>query len=277
MASAQTLVIIHGGGEMGSAVGHALHREGYRLLVLDRPLPGALRLGVAFCAAAVAPGGVLEVQGVEVVHAADPDAIEAAWAAGRVALFTGDPAALSYRPAVLIDARMRQLTEPLQHLAPGGPHVLGIGPGFTVGEDCHQILESNRGPALGRVIQEGSAEAHTGVPGEVQGLRQERILRSPVAGVLERRVELGAFVEAGEVVARVGGQDVTSGVAGMVRGLKLDGVRVGAGHKIGDVDPRRDRSLLQTLTDKAEALGRAACTALELAGISPQNQPTASE
>lgn len=271
MQTPQPLVIIRGGGELGSAVGHALFGQGFAILVLDRPLPTSLRLKVAFASAVVAPGGRARVCGLEAVHARTVEEIAVALEQRQVPVWTQDPALLSLSPAVLVDARMRALTEPGAPLPPGGPVVIGLGPGFVVGRDAHYVLESNRGPTLGQVITEGGAQQHTGVPGEVQGLREERILRSPVAGQVVRVGELGAFVEAGEVVARVAGQPVLSPLSGMVRGLKLTGVEVGAGHKIGDVDPRRDLALLSQMTDKALALGQAAVEALALAGISPQN------
>ena len=52
-------------------------------------------------------------------------------------------------------------------------------------------------------------------------------------------------------------------LSGMIRGLKLTGIHVGANHKVGDVDPRRDRSLLRKMTDKAQAVGRGVALALE--------------
>ncbi|MBI4702491.1 MAG: hypothetical protein HY744_15335 [Deltaproteobacteria bacterium] len=55
----------------------------------------------------------------------------------------------------------------------------------------------------------------------------------------------------------------------MIRGLKLTGVEVGAGHKVGDVDPRQDRALLTEMTDKARAVGRAAVRAAESGGLLP--------
>ena len=273
MRTAQPLVIIRGGGELGSAIGHALQGAGFRILVVDRPLPTALRLGVAFAAVAVLPEGRTVVSGIEVVHARTLDEVRAAWGLGQVAVWTAGDAWQALSPAVMVDARMRQLTEPMNLLPASntGPIVLGIGPGFEVGRNAHYVLESNRGPNLGQVITRGGAEVHTGVPGEVQGLREERILRAPCAGQIERCCELGTFVEPGDQVASVNGAPVKAGLRGMVRGLKLGGVEVASGHKIGDVDPRRDRALLGTMTDKAQALGRGALRALALAGIPPQD------
>lgn len=261
--------LIIGGGELGTAVGHALSQAGLSILVVDRPLPSALRLRVAFATAAVE--GSITVDGVEAVHCTDAEAIRAAWVKAQVAVWTRpDPPPI--RPALLVDARLRALTEPLAHLDPEvgvAPLVIGIGPGFEVGRDCHLVIESQRGPRLGEVIESGSAAPHTGTPGEVQGYSELRVLRSPRRGVFERAASLGDFVAAGESVGEVSGQPVVARLSGMIRGLKLTGVPVGQGHKVGDIDPRRDRSLLRTMTDKARAIGRGARRAAWLAGLLP--------
>jgi xanthine dehydrogenase accessory factor len=161
---------------------------------------------------------------------------------------------------------MRSLTEPMARLDEARL-VIGVGPGFVAGRDVHVVIESNRGPRLGEPITSGAAEAYTGVPGDVLGLREERLLRAPRAGRLTRVRELGDFVEAGEVVATVEGEPVVARIAGMVRGLKLDGVPVGARHKVGDVDPRRDRALLAKMTDKARAVSLGAVRAALTSGV----------
>ncbi|MBW2465221.1 MAG: EF2563 family selenium-dependent molybdenum hydroxylase system protein [Deltaproteobacteria bacterium] len=263
---ATPLVLIRGGGELGTGVGHTLVCAGYRLVVIDRPRPSALRLGVCFAAAALK--GRIEVEGVEAVHCEAQEDVLREISAGRVAVWTGEEAALDLRPEALIDARMRRLTEPLSTRGEA-PVVIGIGPGFEAGGDVDYAIESNRGPRLGKVVQHGLAEGHTGIPGDVQGFREERILRSPRAGLFVRVLELGDFVAAGDVVGQVEGEPVRASLAGMVRGLKLSGVPVGDNHKVGDVDPRRDLGLLTTMTDKAKAVGSGAVEALGLAGLLP--------
>lgn len=266
-----TLVLIRGGGELGTAVGHALHSAGLRVVVLDRPLPGTLRHGVAFATAAVE--GSVTVRGVtaELCHNRDEvarDLIDAVLARGQVPVFTREEGALGLDPDVIIDARMRQLSEPLTDIGTA-PLVIGIGPGFVAGRDVHCVLESNRGPRLGEVIEVGAAEQHTGTPGEVLGFREERLLRAPCKGTFVRKLSLGEDVEVGDVVGHVDDEPVVVGLRGMVRGLKLTGVVVGRNHKVGDVDPRRDRALLREMTDKALAVGRGAVRAVALGGLLP--------
>lgn len=259
MKPVSDILLVRGGGDLGTGVAHALHLAGWRVIVHDRPLPTALRLTVAFAAAAVE--GEVTVCGVRAVHARDVGELEAAWRTNAVALWTRDEAALPLRPRAIVDARMRGLTELATRLG-DAELVIGIGPGFVAGQNAHLVIESNRGPNLGRVIAEGTVEPYTGIPGEVLGYRAQRLLVAPRAGLLAREVGLGDFVEAGQVVARVAGEPIVARIAGMVRGLKLDGVPVGEGHKVGDVDPRRDRRLLAEMTDKAVAIGRGAVEAV---------------
>jgi len=260
------LAIIRGGGELGTAVAHGFARARLRVLVVDRPLPSALRLSVAFATAAVQ--GCISVEGIEAVHCLDLPAIAAAWAAKKVAVYTADPAPLGLHADVLVDARMRRLTEPLVRRE-DAPLVIGIGPGFEAGGDVHYVIESNRGPRLGELLTSGRAEQHTGIPGEVLGEREARIMRAPRAGAFARRLGLGDWVEPGTIVGDVEGEPVIARLSGMIRGLKLTGVPVGAGHKVGDVDPRRDQALLTTMTDKAKAVAAGALKALVLAHVLP--------
>ncbi len=258
--------MVRGGGELGSGIAHALHRAGLRVVVVDRIPPSALRHGVAFASAAVR--GEIEVEGVRALHCTTAGALRAALGAGRVAVWTGDEESLDERPRVLVEARMRNL-EGSRVRIDEAPVVLGLGPGIVAGRDAHYVIETNRGPHLGRVVRAGPAEPHNGVPGDVLGYREERILRAPRKGVFRRLLDLGDFVEEGEVVGRVEGEPVRAALRGMIRGLKLTGIEVGAGHKVGDVDPRRDSALLTTITDKSKALGEGALRALALASKSP--------
>lgn len=257
----ERLVLLRGGGDLGTGIAHALFTAGWQVVVRDQPQPTALRLSVAFAAAALE--GRITVEGVEAVHCRTPAAVGEALRAGRVPLWTDAEDRLALQPAVVVDARMRSLSQPCP--PSDGSVLIGIGPGFTAGRDAEYVIESNRGPELGRVITRGRAQEHTGVPGAVAGFRLERLLRAPRAGSFQRRAALGDFVEVGQVVGEVDGAPVRAQLRGMIRGLKLSGVSVGTHHKVGDVDPRRDRSLLNEMTDKARAVGRGVLEALALA------------
>jgi xanthine dehydrogenase accessory factor len=134
------------------------------------------------------------------------------------------------------------------------PLVIALGPGFTAGVDCHAVIETNRGHRLGRVIDSGSAEPNTGQPGEVGGKSTERLLRAPVDGVVEAVSSIGDMVNAGQTVAQVDGVPVKAEIPGVLRGMIRSGIRVPAGTKIGDVDPRADIEDCYQASDKSLAI-----------------------
>ncbi len=133
--------------------------------------------------------------------------------------------------------------------------VIGLGPGFVAGVDCHAVVETNRGHSLGRVIWKGSAEADTGVPEPVRERGVERVLRSPASGVLEACVAIGEVLEEGQCIARVNGTAVLAPFKGVLRGLLHPGLVVSVGLKIGDVDPRMEPKFSRLVSDKALAVG----------------------
>ena len=247
---------VRGGGDLGTGVASALHRAGYPTLVLDLPLPTALRLTACFAAAAL--DGEVTVGGLTAVHAQNADEVRAAFAAGRVPVCTSAP---DLPASVLVDARLRGLSAPDLGLD-DAPLTIALGPGYVAGQHCHAVIETARGPRLGAFLTSGETSPHSGVPGTIAGRTHERIVRAPASGAVRSLRDLGDFVEAGEAVATVAGEPARATIAGMLRGLKLDGTVVQLGHKIGDVDPRRDRSLLTAPSDKAAQVGAGVLAAL---------------
>ena len=97
--------------------------------------------------------------------------------------------------------------------------MIGIGPGFTAGKDCHCVIETKRGHTLGSVIWEGSAIADTGVPGNIGGYTTERLIRASEDGIIEPKVRIGDIVEKGQIVAVTGGKPVFAQMGGIGRGI----------------------------------------------------------
>jgi xanthine dehydrogenase accessory factor len=133
--------------------------------------------------------------------------------------------------------------------------VVGIGPGFIVGENAHAVVESNRGYHLGRVIWHGAAEPDTGVPAPVAGYTATRVLRAPRNGLFRAIRDIGDIVQEGEIVAEVDSMPLAAGLSGVIRGMLHDAVQVEAGIKVGDIDPRGEREYCYTISDKARAIG----------------------
>ena len=133
--------------------------------------------------------------------------------------------------------------------------VVGIGPGFTAGEDCHAVVETMRGHTLGRVIYRGSALPNTNIPGLIGGYAGERVLRAPAEGIFCQKLEIGAVVRAGDIAGEVAGQPMRCTIDGVLRGILADGTPVFRGMKAGDVDPRCKPEYCTTASDKALAVG----------------------
>ena len=153
---------------------------------------------------------------------------------------------------VVVDARMAKRL--LDTTIGDAPLVVALGPGFTAGRDCHAVVETMRGPQLGRVLWTGSAAPNTGTPGVIGGRGAERVLRAPATGTVRWRVHIGDVVQADAVLGTVDGAEVRAPFAGLVRGLVADQSVVPADLKIGDVDPRADTDW-QQISDKALAIG----------------------
>jgi xanthine dehydrogenase accessory factor len=246
-------VVVRGGGDLASGVILRLHHCGFKVLVteLDRPL--VVRRTVAFAEAIYEDK--IRVEGVTGQRIASLDEAEPCWNKGVVPIYI-DPEGMSIsalKTDVLVDARMmkEELAQELSLI----PLIVGLGPGFCAGRNCHAVIETQRGPFLGRVIWSGKAEPNTGIPEIVQGHGQERVLRAPLSGVLHVVHQIGDFIEEGEILGDVNGFPVRAPFGGMIRGLIRHNIQVSKDMKIGDIDPRRDPRLIQMVSDKALAIG----------------------
>ncbi|NIS47427.1 MAG: molybdenum hydroxylase, partial [candidate division Zixibacteria bacterium] len=125
----------------------------------------------------------------------------------------------------------------------------------TAGENCHAVVETNRGHFLGRVSWDGTAEADTGIPEAVLQHQGDRVLRSPADGIFTPVMEIGKKVKKGDILAEVGGIAIQAPFDGVIRGLLHDGIKVREGLKVGDLDPRNDPTYASLVSDKGLAVG----------------------
>lgn len=276
--SVDNIAVVRGGGDLGTGAALRLQRAGWRVLVTEIARPLVIRRGAALATAVY--DGTIEVEGTvgeRIDRAAEADRV---WAADRIPVLI-DPdhtRSAQLHPNVIVDAIMakRNTGSRIDEAA----IVIGLGPGFTAGVDCHAVVETQRGHHLGRVYYRGAAAADTGTPGKLGGQDALRVLRAPTAGVFYGQRKIGEAVKAGEVIGRVIEVDgsltdsaawrlstvdrdssrplgtvVRTSIDGMLRGILHDGLTVSAGLKIADVDPRAEVSYCFTVSDKAWAVG----------------------
>jgi xanthine dehydrogenase accessory factor len=248
------LVMVKGGGDLGSGVTVRLFRSGFPVVITELPQPMVVRRTVAF-AEAVYTGETA----IEGLVARRVDRVEHIWPTlkeGQIPVII-DPEAhvvQERRPTVLVDAIVAKRNTGTK--LSDAPIVIALGPGFEAGVDAHAIVETNRGHNLGRVLWSGRAEPNTGIPSPVDGYTEERVLRAPVGGVVSvANKTIGEFVQNDEVVAWVDGTPVIATVSGVLRGLINEGIKVGKGVKLGDIDPRGQPDYCFTTSDKVLAVG----------------------
>jgi xanthine dehydrogenase accessory factor len=214
------------------------------------------------CFAEAVISGEQEVAGVRARNVA-PSALAGVLAAGEIPVLV-DPEGTqleALQPQVVVDARM--LKRPGERLG-GGPLLIGLGPGFVAGRDADAVVETQRGPGLGGVIWSGAALPDSGSPAPVAGVSEARVLRAPRAGRFVSLSRIGALVSAGDTLGEVFGSPVRASTSGLLRGLIADGVEVGAGTKLGDVDPRGAAVDAAAISDKARAVAAGVLEAVTL-------------
>lgn len=254
------MVLIRGGGDLASGVAVRLHRSGFQVVITELPQPRVVRRSVSFAEAVFV--GHAEVEGVIAELHTDLEEVKAALRAGMIPILVDpDLACLEIlQPEIVVDARMRK--KPPETGKELATLVIGLGPGFIAGENCHVVIETNRGHELGRVLWAGAPQADTGIPGNVNGFSSERVLRAPADGELISGAAIGDRVGKGQVIALVGGQAVLAPFDGILRGLLRPGSQVKQGLKIGDVDPRDDPNMINLVSDKSRAIGGAVLEAI---------------
>lgn len=284
------LVIVRGGGDIATGTIRTLRRAGFPVLVLESDRPSAIRRTVALSEAVY--DGEATVEDVSVSLAHNLDEAEYFLFQDGIAMLV-DPDGNAIRDIVKNEEAYAQWDTGLTTLEGGGRHlfltcvvdailakknlgttidmaplVIALGPGFTAGADCHVVIETMRGHALGRAITEGSALPNTGTPGMIAGHAADRVIHSPCAGTVKALSQIGDVVEEGQIIAKIaekGGEcaEVRATMTGLVRGMIRDGYKVPEGFKIADIDPRAsEHDNCFRISDKARAIGGAVLTEL---------------
>ena len=254
------LALIRGAGDIASGAAMRLWRCGIDVVMTDLARPTAIRRTVAFSDAIV--HGETTVEGLRAVRAENAAEAKKLLREGSLPVLADPECACreELAPDALVDAILAKRN--LGTKIDDAPIVVGVGPGFTAGEDCHAVIETMRGHTLGRVIYRGSALPNTNIPGLIGGYAGERVLRAPADGIFIRILDIGDEVQPGDIAGTVNGQPMKCTIGGVVRGILPSGTPVHLGMKSGDVDPRCQPEYCTTASDKALAVGGGALEAI---------------
>ena len=149
------LALIRGAGDIASGAAMRLWRCGIDVVMTDLARPTAIRRTVAFSDAIV--HGETTVEGLRAVRAENAAEAKKLLREGSLPVLADPECACreELAPDALVDAILAKRN--LGTKIDDAPIVVGVGPGFTAGEDCHAVVETMRGHTLGRVIYSGSA------------------------------------------------------------------------------------------------------------------------
>ena len=195
-------VLIKGAGDLASGIACRLHHCGMDVVMTEIGIPTTVRRTVAFSPAIYE--GKAEVEGIEGVRCDSLEEMVIAVAERKIPVLE-DPEcqlAMEWRPDVVVDAIIAKKN--LGTTIRDAKIVIGVGPGFTAGADCHCVVETKRGHDLGRVLWKGSAVPNTGVPGMIGGYAKERIIRASGDGIFKGMCRIGDLVEKGQLVGKAG-------------------------------------------------------------------------
>ncbi len=271
-----TLVVIKGAGDLASGIAVRLFRCGFPVIMTEIERPLAVRRTVSFAEAVFS--GETTVESVparcwtlaelgELAGQAPAKLRERARQQIPVVVDPDAKIVTAAKPDVVIDAIMAKRN--LGTRISDAPIVIGLGPGFSAGCDCHAVIETNRGHSLGRAIWAGQAQADTGQPGELPsiGMKRSRVLRATTSGHVVGAPSIGRQVSDGDEIANIVDEwgalsPIVAPFDGILRGIIHAGVPVEPGMKIGDVDPRIESGNCHTVSDKSLAIAGGVLEAL---------------
>ena len=263
------LVLIRGAGEQASGVGWTLARAGFRVLMTEVSEPLMVRWPVCFGTAVVK--GNWQVEGIPSQLVKKPGDCQTAWNEGVIPILVDpDLECLSeLKPTFLVDAILAKRN--LGTRRDMAVQTIGLGPGFTAGDDVDLVVETNRGHNLGRLIYSGPAEPNTGIPWEIGGFARERVLYAPKTGIFRAMRCIGELVKAGDCLGVVDDgverTEILATLQGMLRGLLMNDTPIEARVKLGDIDPRGKNEYCFTVSEKARAIGAAVLLGVMESGL----------
>lgn len=251
------LVVIRGGGELATGIAIYLFKAGYKVLLLEKEKPSAIRRNIVYAEAVY--DGMKTVERVDCTKVKDVlEAKEMLKDDKMVIMVDPNMSCLPVlEPDVLVDAiyAKRNMGTNME-LA---PLTIGIGPGFAAGRDVKTVIETNRGHNLGRILHSGQAMPEKEVLEMRALIRSSHQIISPADGVIENGHALAMIVKKGERLLTLRMENgeafhVCAPLDGVLRGLLHDGCPVKAGLKIAEIDPSTQPDNCFTISAKSRCV-----------------------
>ncbi len=248
------LVLIRGGGELGTAIAHRLHRAGYGVLILEKERPSALRRAIAFSDAVY--DGEKTVERVTCYCAESLKAALSLLEKGKVTMLVDATGRYvrKFPPHVLVNTLDGEEDE-AQRVLPADFRI-GIGQGYCARQDVDCVIEAVRSHYLGRIIYNGRATKWA--PPE-ESTPPGCLISAEYSGVFQSSMTISHILRAGDTVGEIyddRGQTTAllAMTGGVLRGLLHDRYRVSPGMRLAEIDPEAEPSICYVISDKARCI-----------------------
>lgn len=249
------IVLIRGGGQVGSGVALRMHRAGFRVAISELEKPLAVRRAVSFAEALYT--GETIVEGITAKKISDPSdslRILQVFAKGIIPVMI-DPkgdAVQFLHPTVVVDARMQN--ERVELDPRRVTLLIGLGAGFEAAVNCHAVVETERGYNLGRVYWQGTTETSANQVESMTLVNEASEIYAPADGVIEALANIGDRLEVEQPVASINGHPVVAPIRGVLTGLIHEGLEIQKGMKIGEINPGDDPRLCSLISARCLAI-----------------------
>ncbi len=251
-------IVVRGAGDLATGIIIKLHNCGYKVIALEIEKPTSIRRLVSFSEAVFK--GQVQIENVEGKFF---DNIDDALEFDGVSVLVDEQCKIikELTPFCVIDSILAKKN--IGTKIDMAEIVIGVGPGFNAGVDCHAVIETKRGHNLGRIYYKGFAIENTGVPGEIMGYSSQRVIYAKYTGELEIIKDITSVVKKGEIIATISGENVYATIDGVLRGIISDKIFVVKGMKIADIDPRmHEINNCNTISEKARCVAGAVLEAI---------------
>lgn len=264
-------ILVRGAGDVSTGIIWTLAYAGFKVVCIDIEKPSCIRTEVSYSTAIY--DGEKTLGNITCVYVKNENEIDNVLNQGKVALLIDPNAEIlkNKKFDVVIDAILAKKN--LGTTIDMAKLVIGVGPGFTVGKDCHRAIETMRGHTLAKIYTEGSPLKDTGIPGLIASHAKDRVMHSPCEGIFHNVHKIGDKVTKGEILSHIyeyidgvpSGNIVNlyASIDGLLRGILKDGFYAKNNLKCADIDPRlSEYENCFTISDKARNIGGAVLTTI---------------
>jgi xanthine dehydrogenase accessory factor len=249
----ELIILVRGGGEIGSAIAHRLSRSHFRVCITEVASPLAVNRGTCFSEAVY--DNTKTIEGITAEKTVvSLENIYRTWRNGKIPIVV-DPE-LSVKPLILPDVLVNamMLERETNTKMSDAPLVVGIGGGFEAGVNVHMVVESSKGNDLGKTLISGKSGEKTQKPKGIAELVDEGNVYSAESGVFTTGKSIGDSVAMDDIIGKVDDVPVKAPISGILRGLIRNEVKVLANTRIAEIDSVNDKAVCFSIRDTARSI-----------------------